>query len=221
MADNRPITVDRTTTDLTQQQRATPPRGRLIFAMDATMSREGTWDMALNLQSEMFATVKAVGLDVQLVYFRGMGECRASRWASDPDTLASLMRHVACQGGLTQIGKVLSHARQERSKQKVNALVYVGDAMEEKIDDLCGRAGELAVLGLPVFMFQEGNDAAVAKAFREIARLTKGAYYQFDAGSAAQLRDLLSAVATFATGGKTALETKGSQAAHLLLQQLK
>lgn len=133
-------------------------RGRLIFGMDATMSRAPTWDMALQLQGDMFHAVKQVGgLDVQLVYFRGMGECRASKWVSDPDALASLMASVACHGGLTQIGKVLKHAIDESGARKINALVYVGDCMEEDIDHLCARAGELALLGVPVFLFQEGK----------------------------------------------------------------
>jgi hypothetical protein len=197
-------------------------RGRLVFAMDATMSRQPTWDMALALQADMFRAVKAVGgLDVQLVYFRGTAECRASRWVSDPDALAALMTRVSCAGGYTQIGKVLSHARAEAGKKPVNALVYVGDCMEEDIDDLCGRAGELALLGVPVFLFQEGGDARAEKAFREIARLTKGAWCRFDAGSAAQLRELLSAVAVYAAGGRKALEALSGRGARALLQQLK
>ena len=51
--------------------------GRLILALDATMSRQPTWDMACALQAEMFDAVgKAGSLSVQLVYFRGLGECR-------------------------------------------------------------------------------------------------------------------------------------------------
>ena len=199
--------------------------GRLIFAMDATMSRQPTWDMALGLQAEMFQAVKTVGgLDVQLVFFRGAGECLASKWVSDPDALARLMTTVSCQGGYTQIRKVLSHARQEAEKKRVNALVYVGDCMEEDIDDLCGRAGELALLGTPAFLFQEGYDAKAERAFRELARLTRGAYCRFDAGSAAQLRDLLSAVAVYAAGGRAALERLGRDrpgSARLLLEQMK
>ena len=200
----------------------TTGRGRLVFAMDATMSREPTWDMALGLQSDMFAAVKAVGgLDVQLVYFRGSGECRASKWVSDPAALASLMTQVSCRGGYTQIGKVLLHARRETEVRRINALVYVGDCMEESIDDLCGRAGELALLGVPMFLFQEGEDAVAEKAFREIARLTKGAYCRFDAGAAAQLRALLEAVAIYATGGRAALarlaeDPKGAGARRLI-----
>jgi hypothetical protein len=190
--------------------------------MDATMSRQPTWDMALALQADMFRAVKAVGgLDVQLVYFRGTAECRASKWVTDPDALAALMTKVSCAGGYTQIRKVLSHARGEATKRPVSALVYVGDCMEEEIDDLCGRAGELSLLGVPVFLFQEGADARAATAFREIARLTKGAYCRFDAGSAEQLRELLSAVAVYAAGGRQALEALSGRGARALLQQLK
>ena len=181
-------------------------RGRLIFAMDATMSRQPTWDMALALQAKMFEAVRDVGgLDVQLVFFRGAGQCQASKWVSDAEALKRLMTTVSCQGGFTQIGKVLSHARREADKKPVNALVYVGDAMEEGIDDVCGRAGELALLGVPVFLFQEGRDQTAESAFREIARLTKGAWCSFDAGSADQLRQLLEAVAVYVAGGRDAL----------------
>jgi hypothetical protein len=177
--------------------------------------------MALALQADMFHAVKAIGgLDVQLIYFRGAGECRASKWVSDPDALAALMTRVHCAGGYTQIRKVLSHAHSEATKKPVNALVYVGDCMEENIDELCGRAGELALLGVPVFLFQEGSDARAEKAFREIARLTKGAYCRFDAGSAAQLKELLSAVAVYAAGGRKALEALSGRGARLLLKQL-
>jgi hypothetical protein len=202
-------------------------RGRLVFAMDATMSREPTWDMALALQADMFRAVEEVGgLDVQLVFFRGAGECRASHWVSEPKELARLMTQVACHGGYTQIGKVLSHARAEAQKRKVNALVYVGDAMEENVDDLAGRAGELALTGVPAFLFQEGHDPAATRAFAEIARLTKGAACRFDAGSASQLRELLTAVAVYAAGGQRALTAllesgRAREGARLLLAQMK
>ena len=200
-------------------------RGRLIFAMDATMSRQPSWDLALALQADMFKAVKAVGgLDVQLVYFRGFNECQASKWVGDPDALARLMRQVSCAGGLTQIGKVLAHARRESETSKVNALVYVGDCMEEDIDELSQRAGALGLLGVPMFLFQEGREPRAELAFKEIARLTRGAYCHFDAGSARQLRELLAAVAVYATGGRRALRDYGaatnSSAAVRLLEQL-
>lgn len=199
-------------------------RGRLIFAMDATMSRQPTWDMALKLQSEMFLEVKAIGgLEVQLIYFRSYDECRTSQWVREPETLARLMTGIRCLGGFTQIRKVLTHARRETEKRKVDALVYVGDCMEEDIDHLSALAGELGILGVPAFLFQEGHDAKAETAFREIARLTKGAYCRFDAGSAQQLRELLRAVAAYAAGGRKALEnfSKSGGRGRLLLEQLK
>lgn len=201
-------------------------RGRLVFAMDATMSRQPTWDMALNLQGEMFKAIKSTGgLDVQLVYFRGLDECRASKWVSEPDALAKLMTSVKCHGGYTQIGKVLSHASKAGSAKRINALVYVGDSMEEEIDDLCARAGELALMGVPAFLFQEGHDARAARAFREIARLTNGATLRFDTGAAHELRQLLAAVAAYAAGGQKALRQLGrtnrGDGARRLLAQMK
>jgi hypothetical protein len=181
-------------------------RGRLIFALDATMSRQPLWDTACKLQGDMFREAAAIGgLDVQLVYYRGLAECRASTWVSNAETLAELMTRIDCRGGHTQIGRVLAHARAETERRKVQALVFVGDAMEEKIDDLCQAAGELGLLGVPAFMFQEGYDAIAEQAFREIARLTKGAYCRFDPGAAHQLGELLRAVAAYAAGGMKAL----------------
>jgi hypothetical protein len=199
-------------------------RGRLIFAMDATMSRQPTWDMALKLQADMFVEVKAIGgLDVQLIYFRSYDECRASPWVSDAAALARLMTGVRCLGGFTQIRKVLKHARRETEKRRVNALVYVGDCMEENVDELAHLAGQLGVHGVPVFLFQEGRDRSAETAFREIARLTRGAYCRFDAGSAGQLRELLRAVAAYAAGGQAALEnlSKAGGQGRLLLEQLR
>jgi hypothetical protein len=200
-------------------------RGRLIFALDATMSRQPTWDSACALQADMFhEAAKAGGLDIQLVYFRGLSECRASGWVAGAEKLAALMSRIDCRGGHTQIGKVLSHARREYAKQRVQAMVFVGDAMEERIDDLCQAAGELGLLGVPAFMFQEGNDAVAENAYREIARLTRGAYCRFDTGAAHQLGELLRAVAAYAAGGIKALadlSARRSEGARKLLAQLR
>jgi hypothetical protein len=214
-----------------QRARALGPRtdgkrGRLIFALDATMSRQPTWDLACALQAEMFQETAAIGgLDVQLVYYRGLSECRASKWVSDPKRLAGLMEKIDCRGGHTQIGRVLEHVRKEAKQQKVDAFVFVGDAMEEPVDDLCAKAGELGLLGVPAFMFQEESDPVAERAFREIARLTKGAWCPFDAGASAQLRELLRAAAAFAAGGHRALadlsKRAGGGGAVKLLGQMK
>jgi hypothetical protein len=200
-------------------------RGRLIFALDATMSRQPTWDTACRLQGEMFREAAATGgLDVQLVYYRGFGECRASGWVSNGQRLAELMSRIDCRGGHTQIGKVLAHARRETERAKVQALVFIGDAMEEALDTLAAGAGELGLRGVPVFVFQEGGDPVAEQAFREIARLSRGAHCRFDAGSAHQLAELLRAVAAYAAGGLKALadlSARHGAATRKLLEQLK
>jgi hypothetical protein len=181
--------------------------GRLIFAMDATASREPTWDHACQLQAQMFAeTATLGGLAIQLCYYRGFNEFSASGWLTHTADLRRQMTAVHCLGGHTQIGKVLRHAIEETRRKKVNALVFVGDCMEEELDRLCQLAGQLGIHNVPVFLFHEGHDAAAESAFKQIARLTNGAYCPFDAGSAQQLRDLLSAVAVYAAGGRRALE---------------
>jgi hypothetical protein len=181
-------------------------RGRLVFALDATMSRQPLWDTACKLQADMFREAASIGgLDVQLVYYRGLAECRASPWVSQAERLAELMTRIDCRGGHTQIRKILAHAKRETEQAKVQALIFVGDAMEEKLDDLCQAAGELGLLGVPAFTFQEGYDPVAEQAFREIARLTKGAYCRFDPGAAHQLGELLRAAAAYAAGGMRAL----------------
>jgi hypothetical protein len=200
-------------------------RGRLIFALDATLSRQPMWDMAISLQGRMFETAASLGgLDVQLVYFRGLFECRASRFVADGRGLAAVMSKIDCRGGNTQIARVLRHARAQTQEKKVGALVYVGDAMEENPDELCALAGELGVLGLKTFMFQEGGEPMAATTFREIARLTGGAYAAFDSSAPRTLADLLAAAAAYAAGGRTALEKQagaGGDAARRLLGQMR
>ncbi len=205
---------------------ATGGRGRLVFALDATMSRQPTWDQACTLQADMFReAASAGGLDIQLVYYRGFDECRASPWIARPERLGELMSRIDCRGGHTQIAKILAHARRENDKARIGALVFVGDAMEETLDHLCAGAGELGVRDVPAFMFQEGYDPVCEQAFREIARLTRGAYCRFAPGAAHELGELLRAAAAYAAGGMKALADLqaryGGAGAVRLIEQLK
>ena len=185
-------------------------RGRLLFGMDATASREPTWDMACQIQGEMFAeTASLGGLDVKLVFYRGFRELKTSGWLSTSEQLIPVMTRVRCLGGQTQLERLLRYAASETRKARIGALVFVGDAMEEDVDAVCAAAGELGMLGVPCFMFHEGHDHRAARAFRQVAQLSRGAYCRFDASSAAQLRQLLAAVAVYAAGGRKALADYG------------
>ena len=188
----------------------TATRGRLLFAMDATASREPTWDRACRIQSEMFTEAARVGgLSVQLCHYGGFMGFEATPWLTSSDALLRHMSAVRCAAGMTQVERVLRHARSEAERARVNAVVFVGDCMEEDVDRLCAAAGPLRLLTVPVFVFHEGHDHIAERAFREIATLTGGAYCRFDASSAAELRDLLRAVAVYAAGGREALEDFG------------
>jgi hypothetical protein len=211
-------------------------RGRLLFAFDATASRENTWDMAAQLQASMFEeAAKVGGLDVQLVYYRGVDEVRCSSWFSDAHELVSRMSMIKCMAGTTKIARVLQHIRTENAREKISAAIFVGDAVEEVPQELYDVA---AGLGVPLFMFQEGDGLAlyvdqrgeivfehspqkVKTVFREIARLTNGAWARFDAGAAAKLGELLQAVAAFAVGGASALADLRTDSARKLLGQLR
>jgi hypothetical protein len=198
-------------------------RGRLIFALDATASREPTWDRACAIQGKMFEATAAIGgLDLQLVYYRGFDECKASRWLSSAADLHRVMRSVSCIGGETQIERVLTHAIRETRTPKVNAIVFGGDAIEEKVDRLCRHAGELGAAGVPIFLFQEGLDPAAEAAFKQMATLSKAAYCRFDLAGIDRLKELLAAVAIFASGGHRALieysKQKGGEVLRLTSQ---
>jgi hypothetical protein len=214
-------------------------RGRLIFALDATASREPTWDMAAQLQAQMFEeAAKIGGLDAQLVYFRGVDEVRHTSWFSDAHELVGRMSAIRCMAGTTKIARVLRHIRAENEREKINAAIFVGDAVEEPPHELYAAA---AGLGVPMFCFQEGQGEdlsayftprtayafptvqmqSVEQVFRELARLTNGAYARFDAGAAVKLGELLQAVAAFAVGGVKALANQNTDSARKLLGQIR
>jgi hypothetical protein len=196
-------------------------RARLVFAVDATASRQPAWDRACHLQAEMFHAAAGLGgLAVSLAYWRGFGEFAATPFLTDPDELARRMGHVTCLGGRTQIERALGHAASATQAGRVHALVLVGDAFEEALDPVCHLAGELGLRGTPAFCFLEGGSPAAEAAFRQIARLSGGAFAPFDAGSAEALRALLRAVAVFAAGGGAALARLPGDAARGIARQL-
>ncbi len=213
-----------------QEVKSTPPsavaggRGRLVFSLDATASRQPTWDRAMALQADMFTRTRGIGeLDVQLVYYRGFNECRASKWLRNADQVVGMMRKVSCEAGRTQIHRLLKHAIAEARQMPVQALVFIGDCIEEDVDQLGDLAGQCRLLSMPVFVFQEGRNSQAEYAFKQVAKLSGGAHCRFDESSAQTLGELLNAVAAYAAGGKKALlqlQESGSGQARNLLQQL-
>ncbi|MDX1492040.1 MAG: VWA domain-containing protein [Pseudohongiellaceae bacterium] len=201
-------------------------RGRLLFALDATASRESAWDSAMGLQADMFVAAHSAGsLEIQLAYFRGFAEFYISNWCRSSDAMLKLMTGIQCRAGTTQIERVLRHTLEEHRKKSLHCLVYIGDAVEENQPVLRQLAGQCGLLNIPIFLFQDGHDPDAKQLYQSLAKLSKGAYFQFDSASAKHLRELLQAVAVYATGGWPALESyadNGGGAAVLkLTQQMK
>ena len=175
-------------------------RGRLVFACDATMSRQPTWDLAVQLQSVMFReAAKIGGLDIQLVWYRGVDEVGHTPWLSDVHELVSRMSMIKCDAGTTKIARVLRHVRAEHERETIGAAIFVGDAVEEAVGELY----DAAVGQPPWFLFQEGDLPTVAvdrfgvpvsttqtveSVFRKVAQTTGGAWARFDAHAAGQAR---------------------------------
>jgi hypothetical protein len=227
-ADQLPVSSDKDVQSFLSKVAAMPQTGgdaRLIFALDATASRQATWDTASQLQTEMFLGAQSLGgLNVQLCYFRGFREFFSSKWQSDADNLLRIMSTIRCEAGATQLERLLRHVVRENEQKKIKCVVYIGDAMEENIDILAQLAGKLGLLSIPIFMFQERNDPIARQAFIELSRLSGGAYSQFDSASIDQLKDLLKAVAIYAAGGLKALQDfskRSHKTVKLLEQQLK
>ena len=206
---------------LPQVRPASGRRGRLIFAIDATASRQPSWDRACQLQGEMFlATRDLGGLEIQLAYYRGFMEFAATPFLADAGELARRMSGVQCLGGQTQIRRLAEHVLAETRRERVNALVFVGDAVEEPPDPICHLAGQLGLHGTPAFLFHEGTDPVAGNVFRQVARLSGGAYAPFDSAAPEALRELLRAVAVYAAGGRSALERLPGTAARRIAGQL-
>lgn len=204
-----------------QLQRFSAGRARLVFAMDATASRQPTWDMACELQAEMFrASAEVASLSVQLAWYRGLGELELHPYQSDTEALAHSMSRVHCAAGRTQIARLLRRVLRQQGESKARAMVFIGDAVEEPAGPLRDLAGQCRLLGMPLFLFQEGDDPEVQACFAQMAQLSGGASCRFDARSAGRLAELLGAVARYAAGGRAALEKSTGSGARLLLEQL-
>ena len=184
--------------------------GRLLFALDATASRQATWNTACRLQADMFRRAGA-GLSVSLCYFRGADEFKATGWVTTGESLVRPMMKLEVQTGFTQIRRVLYHALRQHAEKPIAAVTYVGDACEENVDELAGLASELGALRLPVFMFLEGEPGGeneIEKVFRLIAQRSGGAFFWFGIDSpqaVAHFADTLNAVAKLAVGDAKAV----------------
>ena len=205
-----------------------PPRIILALAMEAD-DRSATWDQLRTIQTEMFAAGPAA---LKFCYFGREGALQTSRpyistrWVTDTDDMADIMdkgRAGCVCGCYCQVSDILEQCLAETQQGSVQAVVIVGDNFTGDLDAALATAKQLRAVGTPLFLFQQGRSSATEDAFRALAEVTGGAYFQFNPHVervAGRLPGLLEAVTHFAIGGMTALEARGNESADLLLEQM-
>jgi len=126
-------------------------------------------------------------------------------------------------GCYIQTSDILEQALRETRQGPVQAVVVVGDSFHGDLDAAIATAKALRAAGTRLFLFQQGRSGLTEDAFRALAEVTGGAYFQFNPHIervAERLPEMLEAVTHFAIGGMTALEARGNESAALLLEQM-
>jgi len=195
---------------------------RIIFSLDATASRAPTWQQAQSLHKALFeAASETSELSLQLCYFRGIATFHASPWLATASGLRGALSQIYCEGGITQIQRLLEHCLHQHSDStSIKAIIFVGDAVEEDAGLLNDLAVKCRLAKRPLYIFQEGSDPVAGSAFASMAALSGGVHFGLGNDSADQLRRLLQSVVRLATGGRKALESSTRESDKLLLKKL-
>lgn len=197
-------------------------RPRLVFAIDATASREPAWQAARDTTDALFDALPGQ-LDVALAVHGGSRLHTFTGFTADPAGLRGTAAGIECQAGGTQLVEVLARSRDAGD---VKLVVYIGDVFEEDADEAAAVADTLRLRGCRVVILHDRGQAPAydpsVEVFQDIARRTGGAVLLFDARSKGKLREILEAVATLAVGGVKLLQErrKTLPGAALLLQHL-
>jgi hypothetical protein len=204
------------------------PRIILALATEAD-DRSATWDQLRTIQTEMFA---AGPVAVKFAYFGREGARQTSRpyistrWAADADDLGALMDHARAGcvcGCYCQVSDILEQVLRETRQGPVQAVVIVGDNFTGDLDAATVIAKELRAAGTRLFLFQQGISGRTEDAFKALAEITGGAFFQFNPHVervAKRLPAMLEAVTQFAIGGTAGLKALDNEAADRLLEQM-
>jgi hypothetical protein len=184
-----------------------PSRPRLVFAVDATASREPAWKAARQVTD---ALVKALPgeLDVALAVHGGSRVHTFTAFTSDAATLRDRAAGVACEAGLTRLLPILNASLKQ---QAVKVIVYIGDVFEENLPHGRQLADSLGARGTKLIVLHDTADPSArrdAEIFWDLAKRTGGCVLPFDANAPGRLRDLLAAVAVYAVGGEQLLRER-------------
>jgi hypothetical protein len=182
-------------------------RPRLIFAVDATASREPAWTAARQVTDVL---VKALpgALDVALAVHGGSRVHTFTAFTSDARTLRDRAAGVSCVAGMTRLLPILSTSLKHPA---VRVVIYIGDLFEENL--IRGRqvADAMGAQGTRLIVLHDTADPAArrdAEVFWDLAKRTGGCVLPFDGAASGRLRDILSAVAVYAVGGEKLLRAR-------------
>jgi hypothetical protein len=199
----------------------TPTRPRLVFAVDATASREPAWAAARQVTDTL---VKALPgeLDVALAVHGGSRVHTFTAFTSDAATLRDRAAGVVCQAGMTRLLPILSTSLK---RPAIRVVVYIGDVYEESVAQGRRLADAMGVHGTKLIVLHDTADPAArrdAEIFWDLAKRTGGCVLPFDASASGKLRDLLAALAVYAVGGEKLLRERrhAMPGAVALLEQL-
>jgi hypothetical protein len=184
-----------------------PSRPRLVFAVDATASREPAWTAARQVTD---ALVKALPgeLDVALAVHGGSRVHTFTAFTNDARTLRDLAAGVECHAGLTRLLPILAASLK---RQAVRVVIYIGDVFEESLPQGRQLADQMGALGIKLIVLHDTADRGArrdAEVFWDLAKRTGGCVLPFDASASGRLRDILSAVAVYAVGGEKLLRER-------------
>ena len=182
-------------------------RPRLVFAVDATASREPAWTAARQVTD---ALVKALPgeLDVALAVHGGSRVHTFTAFTANPATLRDRAAGIACEAGTTRLLPILAASLRQ---QAVRVVIYVGDVFEESVVEARRLADLMGHQGTKLIVLHDTADPSARRdveVFWDFAKRTGGCVLPFDASAPGRLRDLLSAVAVYAVGGEKLLRQR-------------
>jgi hypothetical protein len=185
----------------------TPARPRLVFAVDATASREPAWAAARQVTDALVKTLPGA-LDVALAVHGGSRVHTFTAFTGDANTLRDRAAGVACQAGVTRLLPILSASLKQ---QGVRVVIYIGDVFEESVMHGRRLADAMGTQATRLIVLHDTADPTArrdAEVFWDLAKRTGGCVLPFDASAPGRLRDLLSAVAVYAVGGEKLLRAR-------------
>lgn len=198
-----------------------PGRPRLIFAVDATASREPAWRAARGVTDSL---VKALpgALDVALAVHGGGRVHTFTPYTTAANTLRDRAAGVMCKAGFTRLLPIMASAVKDPG---VKVVIYIGDVFEESLARGRRLADSMGARGTRLIVLHDTADPAArghAEIFWDLAKRTGGCVLPFEAGASRKLHDLVSAVAVYAVGGERLLQERrhALPGAVALLEQL-